>query len=231
MGWATIKLKKLNATHLEEAVVKEQDTGVYGYGSREKTSLNRCDVSGLNLKGQKCDPFVRVYVDKKEILTTLMNVETEHFNVNRSVTSKKIQKNSTLIEIVVLDDDEKREPQIIMKASGTVDKFLQKPIHCSEPGSLEGKYIPPNCLEIDILWHDERDALKPEALNLEDESKNQECLQTTTVRKFHPNRKLSEAPSREKYARHLRRKCKRLNDRGTRMPARFWNLCKEYNAI
>lgn len=173
-------MKNLNATHLEEAVVKK-NVGIYVQSPFDL--INYCDDDGLEKDGIECDPFIKVYIDKKKVLTTHVNDNTQHFNVGRSVTAKIEQRNSTLIEIVVMDRDVVIANETILRTNGTVDTFMQKPIRCSEPGTFNNRPVHPNCLEIDILWQDERTIPEPEPLNLEyieTVGKNLQC-QTPTV--------------------------------------------------
>lgn len=120
---------------------------------------NSCDLERRSIL---CDPFVKVLIDGKEVLKTNPREETQIYYVGRTITSKKIQKNLTLIEIEVWDyNGEDSKPDLILRANGTVETFMQEPVRCTEGGKIDNgfskKDIPPNCIEVDVVWQDARE--------------------------------------------------------------------------
>lgn len=146
LGWATIRLKNFRGTHLEEATMAKN------------YMINHCDAGSSTIS--KCDPFVRMKIGGENVLTTDPQYNTENYNVGRTVVSKLIEKNSTIIEIEVLDvplASALQEPQLMLKKTGTVESFMQTPIQCTKGGKTAlGISIAGNCLEIDIIWEDVR---------------------------------------------------------------------------
>lgn len=150
-------MKNLRATHLENAV-SQAYTDAGGYDIR-----NACDQYGRGIL-HLCDPYVKVKIDGDEALTTDPKEDNQKYNVGRFVMSKLIQKNSTIIEIEVLDsnDDPKYPHERILWTSGTVDSFIKEPIRCTTPGNAGGTFVSANCLEIDVVWQDKREKTQPE---------------------------------------------------------------------
>lgn len=124
---------------------------------------NSCDSYGRGIT-RKCDPYVKVKIDGDNVLTTDFKEDTQEYNVGRFVMSKLIQRNSTIIEIEVLDHNgnENYAHERLLGTSGTVDSFIKKPIRCTKPGNALGTFVSANCLEIDVIWQDQRDETQPE---------------------------------------------------------------------
>lgn len=160
-GWATIKLKNLNATHLRNAVSTINTFA----GPRE--AVNTCDQSWSD-RDQLCDPYVIVKIGesfKKNdvVLTTEAKKDTQKYYVNRFVMSGLIQKNKTYIEIEVLDENgDGKPPDRLIWTSGTVEQFMRVPYRCSNNAKIRNKFIPGNCIEVDVVWQDQRAETKPQ---------------------------------------------------------------------
>lgn len=154
-GWATIKLKNFKGSHLSKRTKKVSGLETYG-----------CD--DLN----KCDPYVKLYVDGVTVLTTKTEDGTEDYNVDRIYnTPNMIEKNKTNITIEVLEDDSKNrgkdrnaknsEPMLLL--IGTAQSFMDDPVRCTkerveEHSTLGGEVtLAPTCLQVDIIWQDSRE--------------------------------------------------------------------------
>lgn len=154
-------MKKLQALHLEKPTT--DDVSSAGIMLIQHTAENLCDLHEKGKTYTLCDPFVKMLIDGREVLTTIPREDEQVFNVGRTITSKRIQKNSTIIQIEVLDDGGKSKgPQLILKKSGTVETFMQKPIQCTEGATFKNalgreQTVLPNCIEVDVVWQDERD--------------------------------------------------------------------------
>lgn len=94
-------------------------------------------------------------------MTTETKENKQVYDVGRMIMSKLIQKNSTIIEIEVLDNNENGKFQRLLLTSGTVDSFIQSPTRCSESGIVPYGIVEGNCLEIDVIWQDEREETAP----------------------------------------------------------------------
>lgn len=153
-------MKNLKATHLRESVSEI-------YTSRGVSeAVNNCDKSWAD-SDQLCDPFVRVKIGESfdnntEVLTTEAKEDTQMYNVGRLVMSDLIQKNLSYIEIEVLDKNENGNHDSLVWTSGTVDSFIKTPIRCSNSAQIRKKFIPGNCIEIDVVWQDKREKTEPE---------------------------------------------------------------------
>lgn len=130
-----------------------------------RVAENICDRSRRQ-GNPMCDPFVIMTIGEDEVLRTIPREDSQIFNVGRTITSDKIQKNSTIIKIEVWDfDGTDKKPELILMTNGTVDSFLHEAIRCTEGGKANGfgkklKEVRPNCLEVDVLWQDERNEPK-----------------------------------------------------------------------
>lgn len=133
-GWAMIKLKRLEAFHVEKV------------------------VKGSPLIDS--EKYVKVYIDGEEKLTAHVDVRGVTNNIDQSYTSRKIQKNSTEIRVKVIDVDGKA----ILTTSGTVKSYMENPKRCSEKLEIEYTFVAtePNCLVVDVIWQDERNEYQPE---------------------------------------------------------------------
>lgn len=90
---------------------------------------------------------------------------TEDYNIDRYYYTPEIIKKSTIIKVEVLEDDGENKkadnPEKLLTKSGTVESFMQEPIRCTEPMHIVRAFhgtqiLPPNCIEVDIIWQDER---------------------------------------------------------------------------
>lgn len=155
-GWATIKLKNFKGSRLSKR-------------TKKKSGLETYDCEAVPLF-DACDPYVKITVDGKNVLTTETAFGTTDYNVNENYYTPNMIKKNTTITIEVLDDDtddgkdrnaDNSEPMLL--ASGTVESFMQEPIRCIksrvvEKSSLGGEEtLPPTCIEVDIIWQDHRE--------------------------------------------------------------------------
>lgn len=102
------------------------------------------------------------------VLTTEAKKDTQKYYVDRFVMSGLIQKNKTYIEIEVLDENEDgKPPDRLVWTSGTVEQFIRAPYRCSNNAKIRKKVIPGNCIEVDIVWQDQRDETKPQTTDHE----------------------------------------------------------------
>lgn len=161
-GWATIKLKKLQAFHRADAVYDNEIDG--------------CQQRG---KAGPCNPFVAVFLHenkkRKLILKTDTRFGTAEYNVDRWVRTKKITKSDTITVQIWHDRTKHHEydpdrdvlNHPILSETGTIQSFIEKPRRCSKPGIIKhqikaifsdntDEHVPPNCIEVDIIWQDER---------------------------------------------------------------------------
>lgn len=117
---------------------------------------------------------MKLYINGREVRTTNVKQNTDIYNVGLFFTSgpQKISRNST-IKIEVWDHDELSEHDLIMRQEGSIDSFIDFPIRRSVAGHSYTQYmeidLPPNYLEVDVIWQDARD----------DEYHNQHFLSAT----------------------------------------------------
>lgn len=143
----------------------------------DRDEINTCKNFDEGRDSHNCHRYVNVYLglskrqggEGNSILTTDVNVGTQEYNVNRWVRTPKIKKSDTITVEVLHDlssNHDKRYNVVLLRESGTVQSFIEKPRHCSEPGTIKNailsyvgfseEYVPPNCIEVDIIWQDER---------------------------------------------------------------------------
>lgn len=147
-------MKHLHATHLESAVSHISTFG----GVAE--ALNTCDQSWSD-SDQLCDPFVKVKIDGNEVLVTEAKEDTQKYVVGRLIMSELIQKNSTIIEIEVWDENKNGRHERLLQTSGTVDTFIEKPYQYSKSAWLRKKEILGNIIVVDVIWQDQREETQP----------------------------------------------------------------------
>lgn len=98
-----------------------------------------------------CDPFVILYVNDKEVLRTSKEIDQFVTNVNKTFTSIKIPKTSTIrIEIWDARSGYFEKDMLILKSEGDVNSFLSEPIR-------RGVYVLGDLNRIETLsfWIDE----------------------------------------------------------------------------
>lgn len=127
----------------------------------------KCDdppafLKGFSIDSTKCDSYVKLYINGREVGTTDIKQNTDIYNVELFFTSgpEKINRNS-MIKIEVWDHDEWSKHDLILRQEGSIDSFIDFPIRRSVAGHFYGQYmigdLPPNYLEVDVIWQDARE--------------------------------------------------------------------------
>lgn len=158
----TIKIKELRAFYKET-----------------RDHSEKCDpppsfLKGFPIDSTKCDSYVKVIINGQEVHKTHVKQNSGVYNVGLFFTSgpEKINR-SSIIKFEVWDHDEWSDHDLIMRQEGTIDSFIDFPIRRSTSGHYYNQYtesdLPPNYLEVDVIWQDARD----------DEYHNQHFLSST----------------------------------------------------